>query len=176
MSEPQHDNEAEALALQRLMRHRAKPVYTPGNKLSLRIAKVMRPYAKDDGPGLPLIQRRWQDLVGPRLAKLSRPVKLTGKKEERILTLEILPSASPIFQHQNEMLKQRLAAACGGFLKDIKLVQKASTGRSPTGKAASPPLSARDREEIKAGLDEIKNPQLSAALLAFGEAVYTQDR
>ena len=168
--------DAEAVALDRLSRHRAKPVRAPAQQLSTRVSRLLSKYADRDGPGLPLLQRRWKDLVGERLAKLSYPVKLSGKGLDRVLTLEILPAASTIFQHQSDFLKQHLTSAIGGTLKDIKLVQKSSVGHVQSKATHTRPLTAQEREEIQAGLNSIKNPKLAAALLAFGQAIYTQKR
>ncbi len=170
------DFDAERAALKRLSKHRARPANGQGERLSLRITKIMKPYTKNEGPGISMLQRRWKDLVGERLAKLSYPVKLTGKAENRVLTLEILPSASPIFQHQSEMLKQRLAASSGGFLKDLKFVHKATPGQNGDKARKLRPLSAQERDQLNEGVASVKNPRLSQALLAFGEAVYRQDR
>ncbi|MAP93948.1 MAG: hypothetical protein CMK07_03260 [Ponticaulis sp.] len=165
----------ESLALARLSRHRAIPVDTSSRRVGLRASALLRRFSKDEGPGLPLLQQRWKDLVGERLSKLSKPVKLTGKKEARVLTLEILPAASPIFQHQGEFLKQHLTAAIGGHIRDIKLVQKRMADPK-AGKISTRPLTAQERDELKQGVSNIKNTKLSEALLAFGEAIYTQDR
>ena len=170
--QPNLQSDEERAALQRLARHRAKPVGPSGQILGRRVQQVLGKVAKDEGPGLPMIQSRWRDLVGERLSKMSRPVKLTGKSTARILTLEILPASAPVFQHMSEQLKQKLGALMGGHFKEIKYLQTTPTRARP----AARPLSAQEREEIMASLADIKNPQLSAALLAFGEAVYTQDR
>ena len=165
------DFDTERAALKRLSKHRARPANGQGERLSLRITKIMKPYTKNEGPGISMLQRRWKDLVGERLAKLSYPIKLTGKAENRVLTLEILPSASPIFQHQSEM-----AASSGGFLKDLKVVHKATPGQNGDKARKLRPLSAQERDQLNEGVASVKNPRLSQALLAFGEAVYRQDR
>ena len=163
----------EALALSRLMRHRARAVIPPAQPFRNRIHTVMAPYTKDEkGPGLPQIKARWNDLVGEKLSGMSAPVKLTGKGMDRVLTLEILPAAAPLFQHQSETLRQKLSMACGGEIKSLKFIQRAPVKTSAKRRR---PLSAQDRERLVADLSGIKNKQLSAALLAFGEAIYTQD-
>ena len=173
---PSLNVEIERDALKRLSKHRARPAAPLDEKLSLRVSRIMRPYTKNEGPGISMLQRRWKDLVGERLSQLSYPVKLTGKGETRVLTLEIIPSASPIFQHQSEMLKQRLASASGGFLRELKFVHKSAPGNAGKPARKTAPLSAQDRDLLKDGVAQVKNPRLSQALLAFGEAVYTHDR
>ncbi|MAK60641.1 MAG: hypothetical protein CMK09_06655 [Ponticaulis sp.] len=166
-------DESEALA--RLSRHRAKPVMPAGQRLHSKIAPLVRKFEGKGTPGLPHLKRRWTELAGERLAKLSTPIKLSGPAEARILTLEILPAASPLFQHQGEFLKQHLSMAIGGKIVDIKLKQKVST-RPADGKPAARPLTIQEREAITNELKHIKNPKLAAALLAFGEAIYTHNR
>lgn len=162
-------------ALERLSRHRAKPVRVTGKRLSTSIGKVTAPFLKDEGPGLARLKARWKDLVGERLAGLSQPIKLSGKKGETVLTLEILPAAAPLFQHQAEMLRQKLSVFSGGQLKAIKLVQ-ANTARSETnGQTRTRPLSLAELQSLENALSGIKNASLSKALLAFGKAVYTKD-
>ena len=139
-----------------------------------RIQKVMAPYRKDEkSPGLTQIRQRWKDLVGDKLAGMSVPVRLSGKGLDRTLTLEIIPAAAPLFLHQSETLRQKISIACGGELKALKFIQRAPQKTSLTRRR---PLSAQDRARLEAELSGIKNKQLSAALLAFGEAVYTQDK
>ena len=167
-------DESEALA--RLSRHRAKPVSPPGQRLHTKIAKLVRKYEGKGSLGLPHLQRRWKELAGDRLSKLSTPVKLAGPAEARILTLEILPAASPLFQHQGEFLKQHLSMAIGGKIVDIKLKHKAASAGQKDSKPGVRPLTIQEREAITAELKDIKNPKLAAALLAFGEAVYKHSR
>lgn len=177
-SDPQSDRRTaeEARALDQLSRHRAKPVRPPGRKLGVSIGKLLGKASKNEGPGLSLIQQRWPELVGERLAKLSRPVRLTGKGPMRVLTLDINPSASTVFQHQSEFLRQHIGQAIGGTLKDIKLIQKNPGTSSQTSARRIRPLTALEREALQDGVSNIKNPKLAAALLAFGEAIYTDDR
>ena len=167
-------DEAEALA--RLSRHRAKPA-TPGTpSFANRLHKITRPILKDEGPGIGQIRARWKDLVGERLAKISKPIKLTGKQGELVLTLEILPAAAPLFQHQGDALRQKLSVLTGGGLKSIKYVHSSQAKTASKSPKWTAPLPMKDEEALKAGLQGIKNPQLTQVLLAFGKAVYTQEK
>ncbi len=166
---------AESEAMDRLARHRAIPHKPPATRLSKSVSKMARRLLKDEAPGIELLKTRWKDLVGERLSKVSTPQKLTGKKGELVLTLEILPAAAPLFQHHGEALRQKLSVQLGGGLKSIRMVHKADAGRTVTRPGAMP-LPLQDVKALETPLTDIKNKQLAQALLAFGKAVYTRDR
>ncbi|MEL7481950.1 MAG: DciA family protein, partial [Pseudomonadota bacterium] len=75
------------------------------------------------GTTLMRLQVDWTDLVGERLSKVCRPVKLSGAKTGQTLTLRVLPAASALVQHQGETLRQRLSVAAGGTIVRLKLEQ-----------------------------------------------------
>jgi hypothetical protein len=163
-------SEEEALA--RLSAKRARRVHGNGKKFVTSLGRNAKALLKDQGPGIGMLKSRWADLAGEKLARVSSPLKLTGKKGAWVLTLEILPAAAPLFQHQGEGLRQKLSIMMGGELKSIKLVQTnpKTAGRKPGYKA---PMPLKDVRALEAELSDIKNKQLSEALLAFGKAVYT---
>lgn len=165
--------EEEALA--RLSAKRARRVHGDGKKFVTSLGRRAKDLLKDQGPGIGMLKSRWADLAGDRLARVSMPQKLTGKKGEWVLTLEIMPAAAPLFQHQGEALRRKLSIMMGGELKSIKLVQSnpKTAGRKPGYKA---PMPLKELRALEAELADIKNKQLSEALLAFGKAVYTDER
>lgn len=161
-------------ALQRLSKKRGKPIRPVTRRVSTGLKSVTRDILKDGGTGIGPLKAKWRSVVGDRLAAASTPVKLSGKPGERVLTLQILPAAAPLFQHHGEALRKKVSLLMGGELKSIRLVQDAQ-GKSQKSGARTAPLSLQDRKALEAALTDIKNQQLSDALLAFGQAVYKKE-
>ena len=169
---PRHATSEEE-ALKRLKSRRARPMRAPAPHVSKGVNAVTRKILKDEGPGLALLRRRWKDLAGERLSSVSKPIKLSGKKDNLVLTLSISRAAAPLFQHQAEGLRQKLSVQLGGNLTAIKLAHDGS-GRTKKKQPFQAPISAIKLRELENGVSGINNKQLSDALLDFGKAVYRQ--
>lgn len=159
------------------MARKTKPAYAPGRKLGGRVRMLTQSIFRDaglapTGPGISMLEDQWSDLLGPRLAGLSAPVKLSGTKAGQVLTIEIVPAAAPVFQHQSETLKSSINAATGLKLRDLKFIQKVPTAKQK-GSAPTKPLALNEKRELEAPLEGVQSSHLRKALLAFGVAVYT---
>lgn len=117
------------------------------------------------------IQLDWSELVGPSIAAISRPVKLSGTKAGRTLTIRVLPAAAALIQHQEEMLRQRLSVAAGGNITKLRIEQGPLPGaparREPPGRDLSP----EELAGLEAATAGIGNARLRAAIVALGRAV-----
>jgi len=56
---------------------------------------------------------RWPEIVGPEVAELARPVKLTEAASGGVLTLRAEPAASVFLQHETRSLCERINAYLG---------------------------------------------------------------
>lgn len=170
---PRHEL-SEAEALRRLFSHRAVPVKAPGNRLSGSIRKVTRSLLKEEGPGIELLKQRWNDLAGERLAKISEPTRLTKGKAGKILHLDILPAAAPLFQHQGESLRRKISVLIGGDLAVIKLNQTGMPTKTGETRIGTRILTLEERRELEAQFMDVQNTQLKAALMKFGSSFIAQ--
>ncbi|MBI3678309.1 MAG: DUF721 domain-containing protein [Proteobacteria bacterium] len=61
----------------------------------------------------PTLVLRWDEIVGPEVARLARPLKLTEGASGGILTLKAEPAASLFLQHETRPLTERINAYLG---------------------------------------------------------------
>ncbi len=167
----------DAMARARLRERRGKRVHPGPPTLARFAARTLGKYAKTRKPGLETLKDQWPELAGETLAKICEPEKLTGRAGGATLTLRVIPAASTLLTHQTEMLRQRLQAAMGTGELTLKLVQGQLQGKQvkrPV-KPVQRRLSDEENDRIRVAADRAISPELQAALLAFGKAVYSQD-
>jgi hypothetical protein len=61
----------------------------------------------------PTLVLRWEEIVGPEVARLARPIKLTEGVGGGILTLKAEPAASLFLQHETRPLTERINTYLG---------------------------------------------------------------
>ena len=162
---------AEAHARTKLRYQRAKPVHpgTPGiGKTFQRIARKALP---KKAATLSALRLNWEDIVGPQLAQLCRPEKLTPARGGRKLTLRVIPAAAPIVAHQSELIRQRVSVAAGGDITKVQLVHGAFGPARQIQDTAPAHLSETERAALLEQVRNIKDNKLRAAIVALGEAV-----
>lgn len=162
---------AEAHARIKLRYQRAKPVHpgTPGiGKTFQRIARKALP---KKAATLSALRLNWEDIVGPQLAQLCRPEKLTPARGGRKLTLRVIPAAAPIVAHQSELIRQRVSVAAGGDITKVQLVHGAFGPARQIQDTAPAHLSETERAALLEQVRNIKDNKLRAAIVALGEAV-----
>ncbi len=136
------------------------------------------------GISLELIEG-WQEIAGPRLARLSRPEKMAWPRrlsdddpfKPATLVIAAEGYAALALQHETAELISRVNTFFGyGAVDRIKLVQKPVAQPE---KKRRPPLPALGRDEeaqLKDSLSKIDEPHLRAALERLGRAVKAQSR
>ncbi len=130
---------------------------------------------REKGRGASVVRLRvdWSAIVGPDLARISRPEALVagrGRAGGKVLRLRV-PGASALeVQHMTGQIVERVNAYFGHrMVDDIRLVQGAITSR-----AAPPPVPAPDRRTLAAASERVasvKDPELRAALARLGARV-----
>jgi len=165
----------EAMARARLRRMRAKPAFQPRNTLGRNIRKITRKHLKGTGSPISKLRDDWEKIVGERLARLTRPEKISGAKAGRTLTLRVLPAAAALIQHQSETIRQRVSVGAGGNITKLKLIQGPLRATDKPLPKPARPLTAQEREALEAGTQKIEDPALKAAIVALGRAVLSDD-
>lgn len=167
-------------ALAQLRRRRAIPV-RPAPRAAGDVAiKVLRGEIAKAGPSSTRLEAGWTEIVGEKLARVTRPGKVTKGPRGRELTVHVLPAAAVIVEHQSELIRQRVSVAAGGDIVGVRLKQgplSAGAKSKPTSKAATRrlPLSPDARAAITEAASKIDNPRLRAAIVALGEAMLTEE-
>jgi len=126
----------------------------------------------------------WAEVVGPNLAEITRPSKVSFAKEGFGATLTIYASGAhaPEIQMQLQDIRARVNA-CYGY-NAISRVRITQTDRHGIGFAEDqaafeddrpePELSEADREAL--GLDNVNDAGLRDALLALSKSVLTRQK
>lgn len=101
------------------------------------------------GFGDPTLVLRWDEIVGPEVARIARPLRLSEGASGGVLTLKAEPAASLFLQHETRALCDRINAYLGRpAVSRLRFVQgplaaRAVRAASPAPPAASPGDPAR---------------------------------
>ena len=164
------------LAEQELKRRRGRPERSAPPTLSKALFKTLQPILKEAGSGVSALESRWEEIVGARMAKLSRPIKIIKAKTGYILVIEAPSAATPMLQHQSGVIIQRVNLSGGANIKAIRLQQTVSSSesKSKSQKTKRASLSAKDAEALDESLSGIQSDSIRRALRELGEALFTR--
>ncbi len=167
----------EARARVRLRYAKAKPVHPGPPTIGKALQKIARKTLPNSGAAIDRLKDEWEAIVGPQLAKLCRPEKITASKKQRTLTLRVIPAAAGLVQHQTEIIRQRVSVAAGGDITKLKIVQGALTAnRFSDANSPHVPLNADQKQALIDSAQEIEDKELRKAIVALGEAVLTASK
>ena len=135
--------------------------------LGALVPALTRPAFKRKSPAGAQIMADWPELVGPALAAVSQPLRLTGGT----LTLACSGPVAMELQHLAPQLAGRINSALGRVaVERFRFVQQAPAGAPPRRRPAPPgqPLPAR----VESALASVASPELREALERLGRGVY----
>jgi hypothetical protein len=168
------DPEAEADALAFLAANRGRPAIQPPPRAAAYVPQTVSAKVKAGAPGLSALKRHWEEIVGPALAALCAPEKLTPGKTGGTLTVRAGGAAALLLQAQSSEIVARVNQFAGGAtVARIAIQQRALA--PPRGRP-SPPLSAAQAQALEADLARIATPELRDALRRLGAAVLAGPR
>ena len=130
------------------------------------------------GRGASALEPRWTEIVGERLARVTRPQKLTRGRGGAGGTLELRVAgpAALLVQHQSEEILQRVNLFLGaGSVEKLRIAQgpvkpPAGLPTPPRQRSGARPLPAHQEAELKASLADAPDP-LKGPLEQLGRAV-----
>ena len=170
----------DAEAREILSRRRTRPAARPAPKAGRALQGLIKELDAKFGRGASALEPRWTEIVGERLARVTRPQKLSKSRGGTGGTLELRVAgpAALLVQHQSEEILQRVNLFLGpGSVDKLRIAQgpvKPPVGLSkPVRPRAGPkPLPAHQEAELKATVaeapDALKGPleQLGRAVLS----------
>lgn len=170
----------DAEAREILSRRRTRPAPRPAPKAGRALQGLIKELDQKFGRGAGALEPRWREIVGDRLARVTRPQKLTRGRNGAGGTLELRVAgpAALLVQHQSEDILQRVNLFLGaGSVDKLRIAQgpvrPPSDVPSPASRPAKPaPLPAALEAELKQSIrnaaDPLKGPleQLGRAVLA----------
>lgn len=135
--------------------------------LGALVPGLTRPAFKRKSPAGAQIMADWAELVGPAIAAVTQPLRLT----QGTLTLACAGPVAMEMQHLAPQLASRINAALGRVaVERFRFVQRAPSGSPPRKRpeAGAKPLP----ERVESALAGIESPELRAALERLGRGVY----
>ncbi len=164
--------EAERAAEARLAEVRATPVYRSAKPFGNALTRALAPILKEAGPAADTLVARWAEIVGPRLAAVTQPVRVAPAKGGGVLHLRAPSAAAPMIQHAQEHILERVNLASGSRVKSIKIIQTSAPPPKPSAPRPQP-LTEDEKTALLNELAEVRDPSVRAALTALGVAVLT---
>jgi hypothetical protein len=161
-----------------LSRRRTRPAPRPAPKAGRALQGLIKELDAKFGRGASALEPRWTEIVGERLARVTRPQKLTRGRGGAGGTLELRVAgpAALLVQHQSEDILQRVNLFLGpGSVDKLRIAQgpvKPPVGLAPPVRLRTGPrpLPAHQEAELKAAIADAPDP-LKGPLERLGRAV-----
>jgi hypothetical protein len=164
-----------------LSRRRTRPAPRPAPRAGKALTPLIKKLDAQFGRGAGALEPRWREIVGDRLARVTRPQKLTKGKGDQpgVLELRVAGAAALLVQHQSEEILSRVNLFLGqdavgrlriaqGPVKPLaEPAQRPKTVRKP------PPLPAAAEAELAASIADAPD-ELKAALARLGRAAMSR--
>lgn len=169
----------EAEAREILSRRRTRPIPRPAPKAGRALQGLIKELDGKLGRGAGALEPRWREIVGERLARVTRPQKLTKGRGENGGTLELRVAgpAALLVQHQSEEILQRVNLFLGpGTVEKLRIAQGPvkplpdSPALLARKAAAAAPLPAHQEAELKASVAAAPD-DLKGALEKLGRVI-----
>ncbi|KQS55505.1 hypothetical protein ASG17_05345 [Brevundimonas sp. Leaf363] len=167
----------ESEAREILARRRTRPPLRPPPPAGRSLAPLIRQLDDRFGKGAGALETRWREIVGDRLAAVTRPQKLTKGRggAPGVLELRVAGPAALLVQHQSAEILSRVNLFLGAGAVDRLRIAQGPV--KPLPKAAAParpratPLPASVEREIEASVEGAPD-DLKAALSKLARAVH----
>jgi len=170
-----------------LSRRRTRPAPRPAPKAGRALQTLIKDLDGRFGRGAGALEARWREIVGDRLARVTRPQKLTkgrggpnGEKRGGTLELRVAGPAALLVQHQSEEILQRVNLFLGaGAVEKLRIAQGPvkpltdAPAKPSTRAARAAPLSAAAEADLAASIQPAPDP-LKGPLERLGRAVLSR--
>jgi hypothetical protein len=165
-----------------LSRRRTRPAPRPAPKAGRALQGLIKELDGKFGRGAGALEARWREIVGDRLARVTRPQKLSKGRGGAggVLELRVAGPAALLVQHQSEDILQRVNLFLGaGAVDKLRIAQGpvkplADTAASPARKSKVAPLPAAAEAELKAAIADAPDT-VRVSLERLGRAVLSRD-
>lgn len=164
-----------------LSRRRTRPAPRPAPRAGKALTPLIRKLDEQFGRGAGALEPRWREIVGDRLARVTRPQKLTKGKggQPGVLELRVAGAAALLVQHQSEEILSRVNLFLGqGAVGKLRIAQGpikplAEPAQRPKSTKTAPPLPAAAEAELAASIADAPDA-LKAALARLGRAAMSR--
>ncbi len=159
---------------------RGRRAYRAAPRADKAMARIMRPLTRQFGAGSTGLRAHWAEIVGPRFAALSTPMRFQGHKAGRTLIISAPGPAAALIMASSHTIIERANAYLGpGYIQRIKLVQTRIKEQHLTGHTqqhVSPELSPSEMLNLQSTLEKVQDPDVKAALEKLGKTIMGSKR
>jgi len=159
---------------------RGKPQYRPPPRASRAVNKLIKPLAKKSGGSTANLRPHWAQIVGSKLARVSKASRYASGVRGRTLVIEAPSAASALIMSNSARILERIETAIGPHdIAHIKVIHRrnrenASIG-APKPYAQQPRgLTPSEHAKLDESLSKLKNKALRPALEKLGKKLYTR--
>ncbi len=174
MPEDWREKLAEDAALARLKALQTRAVPPPPKAIGNAMRRALAPLLKEAGPAPGTLAARWSEIVGPKLAGVTEPLRVAPARGGAVLHIRASPAAAGMIQHAGDHIRQRVELATGTPIKSLKITQTAADAPKP--RKALPQITPEERARITADLADVPSPRVRAALSQLGESIALSSR
>lgn len=156
---------------------RGRPQFRAAPNAGLAVSKIMRPLARKHGGGKSAmaLEKIWPEIMGPRWAKISTPVRFLGGRDGRTLIISAPGPAASLILAQSGPIIERLNTHLGSsHVSRIKVIQTRMT--IPARKESRKGLTPSQESNLLDGLSSIKDEKLKRALEKMGRQILSKGR
>lgn len=162
----------------KIQTRKSKGFRKTGSLVETRLRRV----GESRGFAVTRLVTHWEDVVGPDMGRICTPVKVGYAQKGFGATLTLLTTGAqaPMLEMQLDQIRAKVNA-CYGYnaISRVRLTQTAPVGFKPAiqkNPSVTRQIPVETQVEADHTTKEIKNPELRAALAAFGANVMTQER
>lgn len=162
-----------------LAQRKTRPPMRPPPRASRSLAPFIKKLDEQFGRGASALEGRWPEIVGERLAKVCRPMKLVKGRGNAggVLELRVVGPAALLVQHQTQDIIDRVNLFLGSNAVEklrisqgpVKPLSTSSAAPKSRQRPALPPMPPAAEAELEQKLDHV-DEGLKAALMKLGRA------
>jgi len=160
-----------------LKQQRGRRAYSAAPPASRAVSKIMKPLSSKFGAGRSGLTEHWEDIVGPRFARISTPLRFLGGRDGRTLLIAAPGPAAALIAAAGQGIIDRANSYLGpGYIRHIKVQQTKMRDSQLAGSKANrtKDLTPRQKDNLQLSLDNISDPDLKAALEKLGRQALSQ--
>lgn len=162
-----------------LKHSRGRRAYRAAPPAGRAVSKIMKPLAAKFGAGKSGLTEHWEDIVGPRFARISTPLRFQGGRDGRTLLIAAPGPAAALITAAGSAIIERANGYLGpGYIRHIKVQQTRMRDGQLAGTKANrtKDLTPRQSEELHLSLENVSDPDLRDALEKLGRQALTRKK
>lgn len=162
-----------------LENQRGRPQYRPPPRAARAVNKVIKPLAKKAGGSTANLRPHWPQIVGSKLARVSKASRYASGIRGRTLVIEAPSAAATLIMSNSARILQRIETAIGPHdIAHLKVIHRRNREQPPIGApkkyVATRGLTPSEHAELENNLSKLKHQALRPALEKLGKKLYTR--